>query len=971
MTLIHGFAEIRDEWIDELNTRARIFRHAATGATVLSMENDDENKVFGVSFRTPPVDSTGIAHILEHAVLGGSQKYPLKEPFVQLIKGSLKTFLNAFTSPDKTTYPVASQNLQDFYNLVDVYLDAVFHPLITPNHLAQEGWHYEVDEATGALRYKGVVYNEMKGVYSSPDSLFYRYTQQALFPDTTYGLDSGGDPAVIPELTYDQFRTFHATYYHPANARIFFYGDDPVDERLRRLDAVLADFGPLAVDGTVALQPPFAEPVRLVKQYGVDEGDDTAKKTMTAVAWALPEIDDPAAVMGLSVLSYALVGTQASPLRKKLVDSGLGEDVYGGFGTGLRQPTFRVVMKGMEADAVDAFEELLLTTLADLAATGIEEDMIEAAVNSIEFDLRENNTGAYPRGLSLFMRALSTWLYDQDPLAPLAFAAPLAAVKEALADADYLPRLIRTYLLDNTHRVTLAMEPDPTVNQARDEAEQARLDAARATMSDADIVEIREQMRTLQALQQTPDTPAQLALLPSLQLTDLDPHIKTVPSDEQTVDDTPVLYHDLFTNGIVYLDLVFDMHVLPQELLPYAVFFAKAMTKLGTATEDYVKLSRRIDSKTGGVYATDYTLARHDSDRSEALFLVRGKSTVEQAPALLDILRDILLTTDLDQQARFRQVVLETKARLEAGLVPSGHSYVNSRLRAQFSEAGWVEEMLGGIDYLYFVRRLAQEVEIDWPGVREKLEAVRALVINRDTLRANVTLDAENWQAIQPQFGAFAATLPAQPSSGVDWARGAVTPNQGLAIPAQVNYVGKGGSLYDVGYTYHGSINVITNLVRTSWLWDTIRAQGGAYGAFCRFGKQSGVWTYLSYRDPNLTGTLANYDGTAAFLRDYDLSDDELTKSIIGAIGSMDGHQLPDAKGFSAFTRHLAGITDAERQQTRDDILSTTQAHIRAFADVLEAFNAQANVVVMGSGDALRAANQEAGGNWLAVEKVM
>jgi Zn-dependent M16 (insulinase) family peptidase len=490
-------------------------------------------------------------------------------------------------------------------------------------------------------------------------------------------------------------------------------------------------------------------------------------------------------------------------------------------------------------------------------------------------------------------------------------------------------------------------------------------------MSDAEIESITEQMQTLQNIQATPDTPEQLALLPSLQLSDLAPHIKTTPSDEQTVDGTPVLYHDLFTNGIVYLDLVFNMHGLPQDLLPYAPFFAKAMTKLGTETEDYVKLSRRIDSKTGGVYATDYTLSRRDSDRSEALLLVRGKATVAQTPALLEIMRDILLTTNLDQPERFRQVVLETKARLESGIVPSGHSFVNSRLRARFSEAGWVDEMLGGIDYLYFVRRLAQEVETNWPAVLEKLETVRTLIVNRSTLRANATLDEENWQAVRPLFGAFAAQLPAKAATAATWERVGAAPNQGLAIPAQVNYVGKGGSLYALGYTYHGSINVITNLVRTGWLWDKIRAQGGAYGAFCRFGKQSGVWTYLSYRDPNLAGTLDNYDGTADFLRTYELTDDELTKSIIGAIGSMDGHELPDARGFGAFARHLAGITDAERQQTRDEILSTTQAHVRAFADVLAEFNSRANVVIMGSNEALGAANRAAGGDWLAIEKIM
>ena len=464
-TTNHGFELLREEQIQELNSRARLYRHVQSGAQVLSLENTDENKVFGVAFRTPPADSTGIAHIMEHSVLGGSQKYPLKEPFVQLIKGSLHTFLNAFTWPDRTVYPVASTNLQDFYNLVDVYLDAVFHPLITPQHLDQEGWHYELEDPAAPLVYKGVVFNEMKGVYSSPDSLLYRAAQQSLFPDTTYGLDSGGDPRVIPQLTYEQFKRFHATYYHPSNAHVFFYGDDDPSERLRRLDEVLRTFAAQPVDGQIALQPRFAEPRTVVVQVPADADSDFTKKAMVDVNWALPEITEPSLIMALSVLSYAVIGTQASPLRKALVDSGLGEDVMGGLGSGLRQLTFSAGLKGiLQADA-PAVEALILDTLAQLAVDGIDPDMVEAAVNSIEFSLRENNTGSYPRGLSLYMRVLPNWLYGYDPFEPMHYELPLAVVKQRLAaDSTFLGQLIRTYLLDNTHRLTVVAEPDPTLN---------------------------------------------------------------------------------------------------------------------------------------------------------------------------------------------------------------------------------------------------------------------------------------------------------------------------------------------------------------------------------------------------------------------------------------------------------------------------------------------------------------------------
>lgn len=959
MQTTHGFELLSDERIEELNSRARIYRHVKTGAQLLSIENDDENKVFGVSFPTPPVDSTGVAHIMEHSVLGGSEKYPLKEPFVQLVKGSLKTFLNAFTSPDKTTYPVASTNLQDFYNLVDVYLDAVFHPLITPNHLAQEGWHYELENPDAPLAYKGVVFNEMKGVYSSPDSILHRTSQHALFPDNAYGHDSGGDPRAIPDLTYEQFRGFHETYYHPSNALIFFYGDDDPEERLRILDAVLSVFEPLAVDGSVALQQPFDEPRRVTASYGVDDEADLSRKTMFMINWLLPENEDPTLTMALSLLSYALVGTQASPLRKALVDSGLGEDVIGGgLSANLRQMTFRVGLKNMASEDVDKAERLILETLARLADEGIEEEMVEAALNSIEFSLRENNTGSYPRGLVAFMRSLGAWLYGRDPLTPLRFEAPLAEVKARLAEEDgYLPSLIRAHLLENAHRVTVVLEPDPAFNQRQAEEERRRLKAARDQMSAEEIQAIIDQTRELKHLQEAQDSPEVVALLPTLTIDDLDREIKTIPLEiEQMGDEGELLFHDLFTNGIVYLDLVFDLHGVPQDLLPYADFFAQALLKMGTEREDYVRLSRRIGRSTGGISASSMVAPLLADEEGLARFFVRGKATVAQVPEMLDIMRDMLLTVKLDNPERFRQIVLETKARMEASVVPSGHAYVGSRLRAHFNKSSWVDEQMDGVEGLFFIRRLAELVDEDWPSVLAALEEVQRLVVNRRGVIFNVTAEADDLARIRPRLDDLFAQLPSKQVDPVTWTPAALPVDEGLTIPAQVNYVGKGANLYRLGYVYHGSINVITNLVRTSWLWDQVRAQGGAYGVFGQFGRQSGVWTFLSYRDPNLLATLDAYDATARFLREHDFSRDEITKGVIGAIGSMDAYQLPDAKGRTSLNRYLLGVSDEERQQIRDEILGTTVQHLRAFADVMAAVAEEGDVVVLGSADAIRQA---------------
>ncbi len=972
MEITHGFELVRDEFVDEYNVRTLLYRHQQTGAELLSVITDDENKVFGVSFRTPPADSTGIAHIMEHAVLGGSEKYPLKEPFVQLIKGSLKTFLNAFTSPDKTTYPVASTNLQDFYNLVDVYLDAVFHPLITRHHLDQEGWHYELESPEDPLIYKGVVFNEMKGVYSSPDAVLGRTSQHAIFPDNAYSFDSGGDPTVIPDLTYEQFTDFHTTYYHPSNARFFFYGDDDSTERLRLLDAVISAFNRQESDGSIALQSRPAARRRVVESYSVDSPDDMTGKNRIVLNWLLPEKSDPALNMALSVLSYALMGTQAAPLRKSLVDAELAEDVIGGgVSASLRQMTFSVGLKNVAEENLTRAEALILDSLADLAETGIDEDMIEAALNSIEFSLRENNTGAYPRGLVLYMRALNTWLYDGDPLDAIRFEAPLRAVKQALTDdPGYLADLIRTYLLEN-EPVTVILKPDPELRDQLDTTERERLAAAKAAMSPAEIEAVISNTQTLKQLQETPDRPEDLAKLPSLALSDLEPAIKTIPSAEVQGDEVTLLTHDLFTNGIVYLKLGFNMHVLPQELLPYARFFGLALSKMGTEIEDYVKLSRRIDRKTGGIGPSSYVTPALVAPEGLARFFLNGKSTVEQAPEMLDIMREMLLTVRLDDPVRFRQIVLENKARLESSLVPSGHAYVSLRLSARFNKANWVDEQMGGIAYLQFVRRLADEVETDWPGVLGKLQTVQQLLVNRQGLLVNATIDESNWQAIEPALQAMLAELPAFDAPDALWDNAILPANEGLAIPAQVNYVGKGANLYELGYEYHGSVQVITNLVRTGWLWDKIRAQGGAYGAFCRFGKQSGIWSYLSYRDPNLLGTLDNYDATARYLRELDLSQDELTMAIIGAIGSMDAYQLPDAKGHTAMIRYLLDVSDEERQQTRDEVLGTTVADIKRFADVLQAASEQGNAVVMGAADTLVKADEARGGDWLSVEKVL
>ncbi len=957
--------------IAELHTHVRLFRHTLTGAELLSLENDDENKVFGITFRTPPPDSTGLPHIMEHAVLAGSHKYPARDPFIELMKGSLATFVNAMTFPDFTTYPVASQNTQDFYNLIDVYVDAVLHPLLHPFTLMQEGWHHELENLDAPLTYHGVVFNEMKGAYSAPDALLGKYGLEALFPGHPYGRDAGGDPRRIPDLTYAQFKQFHETYYHPSNARIYFYGNDDPEERLKKTSQFLQGFQKVDIDSTIPLQTYFPRPKWLEFPYDASQYENTRKILLT-VKCMLGELDNPELSLGLGILNHILTGTPASPLRKALIDSGLGEDLVGdGLETLLRQVCYSVGLKGILLDDAKQVEVLVLNTLAELAQHGIDPETVAASMNTIEFRLRENNTGSFPRGLSLMLRAMPGWLHDRDPLSSLAFEAPLEAVKAKVSAGDrYFESLINAFWLGNSHRVTVLLRPDPDLHLREEQAERQRLETQKASLNQAQLEQVIEDGLALKRRQEIPDPPEVLATIPTLRLDDLDRTNQNIPIQVVDLAGCRLLYHDLFTNGIMYLDVGFDLHSLPQELLPLSGLFGRALLEMGTETEDFVRLSQRIGRSTGGIRPVLMVSAVNDSPECVARLFLRGKATQEKSGELLDILSDVFLKVRLDNQERFRQMVLEEKAEMEAALTPAGTRFVNLRLRAAYDQAGWLSEQTAGISYLFYLRHLAELVEQDWPAVLRMLEQIRSLLINRTGILSNLTLDGPGWQAIQPRLEKFLQGIPENPFTPAMWIPPVLPINEGLTIPAQVNYVGKAGDLYDLGYQLHASVAVISNYLRTTWLYERVRLQGGAYGGTCSFDLRSGVFSYLSYRDPNLLETLHNYAGTGNFLRHLDLSQAELTKSIIGVIGDMDTYLLPDAKGFTSMVRFLTGDKDEIRQTRRDQVLGTTSEHFRSFGEVLEALKSTGRVVVMGSADAIERANSQQAG-FLTVEKVL
>ena len=950
----HGFTKVRELEITEMASVAHVYRHDRTGARVLSIVNDDENKVFGISFRTPPEDSTGVAHILEHSVLCGSEKYPVKEPFVELLKGSLQTFLNALTFPDKTCYPVASANVQDFYNLIDVYLDAVFYPRLTENTLKQEGWHYELESADKPMTFKGVVYNEMKGAYSSPDSLLYEHTQQSLFPGHTYGIDSGGAPEVIPELTFDQFMAFHRDHYHPSNAYAYFYGDDDPDKRLEILDAVFSKFEPIEVDGTrIPLMDRFTKAVSVRKGYPASEG--LSSKSMFTVNWLLAETSDANLNLALHVLEHILIGLPSSPLKKALMDSGLGDDLAGvGLEADMRQMFFSVGLKGMHSSNAVKAEAVIFHTIKELVDNGIDAADIEAAVNSVEFSLRENNTGSYPRGLSLMFQALSTWIYDDgeregDPLALLPFEQPLNNIKAWIENGDRIfEELLARLFLHNPHRTTVLLEPDRKLSAEITRKEAKRLAEAKQAMSDEEVEAVIADARELARLQGEPDSPEGLATIPRLSVADLERENRVIPTEERTLGGVPLLFHDLPTNGIAYMDLAFDLSVLPDELLPYVGVFGRALTESGTAKRDYVDLSQWIARTSGGIWAQPLALPVLGKPDAAARLLVRAKATGSRLAETADILAEILASARLDDKERIGRIVSEARARAEQRLVPSGHQVVATRLRARCHTAHAMEEAMSGLANLNFLRVLEKRVEEDFRSVAGELEMIRSLLISRTGLLLNATMDQALFAEAEPVLEGLAGSLPGTDATPVARNFPGLPAREGLAIPAQVNYVGKGVSLAEHGFALTGAALCVNKLIRTGYLWEKVRVQGGAYGAFCLMDQLSDSLAFVSYRDPNVAATVQAFDNCADYLANLDLNADELEKAVIGAIGEMDRYQLPDAKGYTAMVRHLTGQDQAHLQTVRDQALSATADDFRAFAEAVRINAEHGAVCVLG-----------------------
>lgn len=955
------FTLVEERSMAEVNGTARFYRHNATGAQIVSVTNDDENKVFGVTFRTPPKNSTGVAHILEHSVLCGSKKYPTKEPFLVLLQSSLQSFLNAFTFPDKTCYPVASANLQDFYNLIDVYIDAVFHPIISENIFRQEGWHLEAETSDGPWLYKGVVYNEMKGVYSSPDSRLSEESQHAIFPDTLYSLDSGGRPDEIPSLSYEEFRDFHSRYYHPSNSRFFFWGDDPEEERLAIVARALAGKGHCDVDSSISLQPAFAAPTRVTRAYPAEKG----AKCLFTVNWLTGKRGDLERTLTLEMLQHILEGMPGSPLRRALISSGLGEDTTGdGLQMDLAQTSYSTGLKGVAEEDLPRAEELIFSTLKDLANKGIDKSLVEAAVNTVEFSYRESNTGNFPQGLAAMLQCLATWLYDENPLDSLAWEKPLASIKERLAKGDpVFEEAIRTLFLENPSRATVVLTPDEGLAARIEEEEAARVSAAQAAMSAKEREEVVRITRELQKAQATPDTPEALASIPSLGLGDLPSHNRLTQRAIQETSDFTMVGHELPTRGVAYMNLLIPLPKLPVRLVPSLSLFLRTFRDVGTAKRDYTELGALIAAKTGGFGAT-LTMVNHTDGNLRCYLNLAGKAVSSKVQDLFDILNEILLEPIKDKDVlsqRLKEMLLEDKAGLEQDLVASGHKAASTRVLTHFSPAAVIGEAMDGIHYLNTLRSRLDNWDTALPQLLEDLDELRRLLVvarpgvvhcvgSTDDMENVARLAEHVWHALPGGArvdGTQCISLAAPVGAEV------------FATPSQVNYVAKGCNLKALGYSYHGSAAVIMRHLARSYLWEQVRVLGGAYGAFCSLDRTSGNFVCSSYRDPNVEKTVAVYDSMADYLAGISLTREDLTRAIVGTIGDLDLYRLPEARGAYSLGRWLAGESDEALQALREEILSTTNDDFRAFAPILKEAASKGETCVIGGANAARAAEEK------------
>lgn len=943
-----GFRLDRIERIDEINGTAYEMKHEKSGARLIYIDSPDSNKVFNIAFRTTPHNSTGVAHIMEHSVLCGSRKFPLKEPFVELVKGSLNTFLNAMTYPDKTMYPVASKNDKDFHNLMDVYLDAVFYPRVREDAeiVMQEGWHYELENADDELTYKGVVFNEMKGVYSSPDSVLERQMMRELFPDTTYGVDSGGDPDYITDLTYEEFQEFYRVHYHPSNSYIFLYGDMNIEEQLAFLnDEYLSHFDAIDVHTEVALQAPFTKGKVVNYPYSVGSEEPTENRSLHSFAYVLSDVT-PEHSLAFEVLTHALLTSPAAPLKQALVKAGIGSDISGYYLDSIRQPMWTVQATGSNLDKQADLQRIVESTLQELCDKGLDKELLEASLNSIEFALRESDFGGRPIGLAYIIRMMDNWLYDNDPLELLHYEEALSNIRKGLA-GTYFEDLIRYSILNNNHKVLVSIYPERGLQERKDAEVKEHLSTVKANMTPEEIDAIVEQTKRLKIRQETPDSDEALASIPLLELSDLNPNMEAVERRESKIGNTTVHFVPTFTKGINYVGLYFKLNCLTEEELFYADILSDILGRIDTSERGYEALAKDINMNLGGL-SSDITAIGKDGKRDEftPLMIVRVKALHSKLPDLCRLINEVVQKADYSDGSRLTELVQESKAIWDNEAFRRGNSIVSQRVMAQVSAVGKFRDN-GNLGYYQKISELASNPAA-LPLLPEKLAEVARKIFranNVDIMFVGEEGELEAFENLmKPLVEAWDTTELSNDVLQITRLSG----NDGIVTAGKVQYVAQGGNFIDHGFKHVGPMSVLETILRYEYLWIRIRVQGGAYGAFANF-YDDGNMIFCSYRDPNLLETLDVYKELPQYLRDFTLTDREMRKYIIGTMSSLDLPMTPALRGPRAMGMYFSGAKLEDKVEFRKQVIACKPEDIVALADVVEPVLKDNHICSMGN----------------------
>lgn len=945
----------KEEFVKVLNGNATLLEHHKTGAKIFVVKNDDDNKVFNIIFRTPPKDDTGLPHILEHSVLCGSRKYPVKDPFVELAKGSLNTFLNAMTYPDKTMYPVASCNDKDFRNLMDVYLDAVFYPNIYKDEriLQQEGWHYELTEDQTNVNINGVVYNEMKGASSSPEQVLFRQIQTSLFADHPYGYDSGGEPEAIPDLTSETFLDFHKTYYHPSNSYIFIYGDIDVEEQLNFLDeAYLGAFDKIDVDSELTLVAPPEKVVEMSLPYAIGSEESTDNRTYLSYNVAFMKPDNAYESIGLEILEYLLLEAPGAPLKEALVKLNIAEDIFGSYDSSLRQPTFSIVAKNSELKNEALFIETIKATLSNLAQDGIEERKLQAALNNFEFKLREADFGQYPKGVIYSIKALDNWLYDMDPFTNFEFDAAFKFLREGVG-TGYFEQLMTDKLLNNPHLSVLSLVPDQNLTTEKTAILDARLKAYTDQLSEEEKLTLIEETKALKIYQAEPNSKEALETIPLLSLSDIDREAVTVPYDVKDVEGANYVLHNTFTNNIVYMRLSFDFSKVSFAEVPYMSLLVKLLTRMDTDHYTYSELSDEINIKTGGIKTGINVYGElNNTKECRPRFETKFKCFSENTQATVDLVKEVLRGTSFDDHVRIKELVAESKSRLTMSLMSAGHSVSITRSQSYHSIAGKYKDKLEGIDYYKFLENLLEAD--DFGQVADKLKLLLESLIVNSNITVMVNTEEQCINSAKEAISDFIHDLPKGSSKEVEEDVVFDSLNEGFKTSSKVQYCAVTGDFTNEGYVYSGHMKVLQTIMSLDYMWKEVRIKGGAYGGFAGF-RKTGVFYLGSYRDPNLIKTYEIYDALPEYIRNIDFDDRELSKYIIGTISNLDTPLTPQMKGDKAMGLYMSGTGHDEEQQERDEVLRTSNADLTKIAALVEGVINQNHLCVIGNEDKIEA----------------